>query len=55
MLVIKSNNILTSKVLSKPTNKKDYIHLYSHQNNKIKTGVIIAFYLRALRIVPHNN
>ena len=50
ILIIKSHNILTSKVYHKPTNKNDYIHFYSHHNNKIKTGLIIGFYVRALRI-----
>ena len=42
--------ILTFKVYRKPTNKNDYMHFYSHHNSKIKTGFIIGFYIRALRI-----
>ena len=30
--------------------QNDYIDFYSHRTNKIKTGIIIGFYLRALRI-----
>ena len=44
--MIKSQSILTFKVYRKPINENDYIHFYSHHNNKIKTGLIIGFYLR---------
>ena len=47
-IMIKSQNDLTFEVYRKPTNKNDYIHFYSHRNNKIKTGLIIGCYLRAL-------
>ena len=50
ILIIKSQNVLTCKVYRKPTNKTDYIHFYSHHNNKIKVGLIIGFYLQAVRI-----
>ena len=50
ILIIKSQNSFTFKVDCKPTNRNDYIHFYSHHYNKIKTGLIIGFYLRALRI-----
>ena len=49
-LIINNNNILEFKVYHKNTNKNDYIHFYSHHNNKIKSGIIIGFFLRALRI-----
>ena len=48
ILIIKSQNSLTFKVYCKPTNRNDYIHFYSHHNNKIKTGLIIGFYLKVL-------
>ena len=38
------------KVYLKLTNRNDYIYFYSHHNNKTKTGLIIGFYLGALRI-----
>ena len=50
ILIIKSNDNLTFKVHRKTTHKNDYIHFYSHHDNKIKTGMIIGFFLRALRI-----
>ena len=46
--IIKSHNILTFKVYCKPTKENNYIHFYFHHNNKIKTGFIIGFYLKAL-------
>ena len=49
ILIIKSQDSLTFKVYRKPTNKNDYIHFYSHYN-KIKTGLIIGFYLRSLKL-----
>ena len=50
ILIIESQSSLTFKVSRKPTNKNDYVHFYTHHNNKIKTGLIIGFYLRAHRI-----
>ena len=50
ILLIKSQNNLTFEVYCKLPNKKDYIHFYSHHNNKIKTGLIIGFYLHVLKI-----
>ena len=47
IVIIKSQNSLTFKIYCKPTNKNNYIHFYSHDHNKIKTGLIIGFYLRA--------
>ena len=50
IVIIKSHYNLTFNVYHKPTNKSNYIHFYSHHNSKIKTGLIIGFYLRALWI-----
>ena len=49
ILIIKSQKFSTSKLYHKPTNRNHYIHFYSQDNNKIKTGLMIGFYLRALR------
>ena len=49
ILLIRNINKLELKVYCKPTSKNDHIHFYSHHNN-IKRGIIIGFYLRALRI-----
>ena len=42
-------NLLFS-VYRKPTHKNDLIHFYSHHHNRIKSGIIIGSFLRALRI-----
>ena len=50
ILLIRNVNKLEFKVYRKPTCKNDHIHFYSHPNNNTKRGIIIGFYLRALRI-----
>ena len=50
ILLIRNINKLEFKVYRKPTCKNDHIHFYSHPNNNTKRGIIIGFYLRALRI-----
>ena len=52
ILLIKNINKQQFNVYCKPTWKTDYIHFYSHRNNNTKRGLIIGFYLRALRICP---
>ena len=49
ILINKSQNSLTFEIYHKPTNKNDYDHFYYRHHNKIKTGLITGFYLRALR------
>ena len=39
-----------NQLLRKPTCKNDLIHHYSHHSEKIKSGIIIGFFIRALRI-----
>ena len=50
ILLIRNINKLELKVYHKPTCENDHIHFYSHHNNNSKRGIIIGFYLRALRI-----
>ena len=45
----RSDNPLFS-VYRKPTNKDDFIHFFSAHNRKTKEGVVIGFFLRALRV-----
>ena len=45
-----NNSRLEFKVYHKPMSKNDRIHFYSHHNTKIKSGILIGFFLRALRI-----
>ena len=60
ILLIRNINKLEFKVYHKPTSNNDHIHFYSHHNNNTKRGVVIDFYLRALRIctfitLPNNS
>ena len=50
ILLIRNINKLEFKFYRKTTCKNDHIHFYSHHNNNTKRGIIIGFYLRALRI-----
>ena len=50
ILLIRNINKQEFKVYHKPTCENDHIHFYSHHNNNTKRGIIIGFYLRALRI-----
>ena len=45
----RENNAAFS-VYRKPTNKDDFIHFFSGHNERTKSGVVIGFFLRALRI-----
>ena len=45
-----NNNKLEFKVYYKINNKNDYIHFYSNQSDKTKSGILIGFFLRAFRI-----
>ena len=49
-LIHRGDEDLRFSVYRKPTNKDDYIHYYSAHSNKTKSGVVIGFFLRALRI-----
>ena len=49
-LLHRENDKIQRSVYRKPTYKNDIIHFYSHHTEKIKSGIIIGFYLRALRI-----
>ncbi|XP_076041888.1 uncharacterized protein LOC143025766 [Oratosquilla oratoria] len=49
-VIIRENNSVKFKVYRKPTHKDDYIHYFSAHDKKTKTGVVMGFYLRALKI-----
>ena len=49
-LIIRTAEGLKFKVYRKETNKEDYIHFYSAHNNRVKSGIIIGFFLRAYRV-----
>ncbi|XP_043205006.1 uncharacterized protein LOC122372176 [Amphibalanus amphitrite] len=38
------------KVYRKPTNKESYVHFYSGHNDRVKSGIVLGFFLRAYRI-----
>ena len=50
ILQIKNNNKFKFRVYYKLNNKNDYIHFYSNHSDKTKSGILIGFFLRALRI-----
>lgn len=49
-LIIKDGSCFKFKVYRKPTNKGDLLHFFSHHDHRTKRGVLIGFFLRALRI-----
>ena len=49
-LVIRSGSNAKFKVYRKPTNKEDYVHFLSGHNDRVKSGIVIGFFLRAYRI-----
>ena len=49
-LITRSDQGPRFSVYRKPTNKDDYIHFLSGHSERVKSGVIIGFFLRALRI-----
>lgn len=46
----RNNSRLSFDVYRKSTNKNDLVHFYSIHSYQIKSGIIIDFYLRTLRI-----
>ena len=48
--IVRTENIFKFKVFRKPTNKEDYVHFYSAHAERVKTGIVIGFFLRAFRI-----
>ena len=48
--IILEGDVARFRVFRKPTNKENYIHYYSAHNMRTKSGIIIGFFLRALRI-----
>ena len=49
-LIIRSGNGAKYRVYRKPTNKNDFIHFLSAHDDETKRGVVIGFFLRAMRI-----
>ena len=38
------------KVFRKPTNREDYVHFFSGHSDRVKSGIVLGFFLRAFRI-----
>ena len=49
-LIHRSHQGARFSVYRKPTNKDDFVHYFSAHSQRIKTGTVIGFYLRAYRI-----
>ena len=49
-VIIRTDSGPKFKVYRKPTNKEDYVHFLSAHPEKTKSGIVIGFFLRALRI-----
>ena len=50
MMLHRDGNDLKFSVYRKPTNRDDFIHYFSAHDARTKSGTVIGFYLRALRI-----
>ena len=50
VMIIRTEDALKYKVYRKDTCKEDYIHFFSAHGDRVKSGIIIGFYLRAYRI-----
>lgn len=50
ILIMRREDAVKFKVFRKKTNREDYIHYFSAHNERVKSGVIIGFFLRAYRI-----
>ena len=50
MMLHRNGNNLKFSVYRKPTNRDDFIHYFSAHDARTKSGTVIGFYLRALRI-----
>ena len=48
--IIRSENQLKLKVYRKPTNREDHVHFFSGHSERVKRGIVLGFFLRALRI-----
>ena len=49
-LLMRSGSGLKFLVYRKPTNKQDYVHFWSGHSERVKSGIVIGFFLRAFRI-----
>ena len=50
VMIMRCENAVKFKVYRKGTNREDYIHYFSAHSDRIKSGIVIGFFLRAQRI-----
>ena len=48
--IIRDGSQAKFKVYRKPTNREDYVHFFSGHNDRVKSGIVLGFFLRAMRI-----
>lgn len=48
--IVRKGHEVKFKVHRKPTNREDYVHFFSGHSDRVKRGVVLGFFLRALRI-----
>ena len=48
--IVRTDGGFKFKVHRKPSNKEDYVHFYSAHGERVKSGIVIGFFLRALRV-----
>ena len=49
-MIIKGENAVKYKIYRKKTNQEDYVHYLSAHSERVKSGIVIGFFLRALRV-----
>ena len=50
VMIMKRGSSVKYEVFRKETNREDYIHYFSAHSDRVKSGVVIGFFLRAHRI-----
>ena len=48
--IVRRGNHVKFKVYRKPTNREDYVHFFSGHSDSVKSGIVLGFFLRALRV-----
>ena len=48
--IVRDGSQAKFKVYRKPTNREDYVHFFSSHNDRVKSGIVLVFFLRAMLI-----
>ena len=48
--LVRKDDQIKFKVYRKPTNREDLVHFFSGHSSKVKSGIVLGFFLRGLRI-----